>query len=51
VNYTPTLYIYNTAIGAGEYNLAVAAAVVLGAVIVVISVGSLIFRRWNGQLA
>jgi multiple sugar transport system permease protein len=51
VNYTPTLFIYNTAIGAGEYNLAAAAAVVLGAVIVVISVGSLIFRRRKGQLA
>jgi len=51
VNYTPTLYIYNTAIGAGEYNLAAAAAVVLGAVIVVISVGSLVFRRRKGQLA
>jgi len=50
VNYTPTLYIYNTAIGAGEYNLAAAAAVVLGAVIVVISVGSLVFRRRKGQL-
>jgi multiple sugar transport system permease protein len=51
VNYTPTLFIYNTAIGAGEYNLAAAAAVVLGAVIVVISVGSLLFRRRKGQLA
>jgi multiple sugar transport system permease protein len=51
VNYTPTLYIYNTAIGAGEYNLAAAAAVVLGLVIVVISVSSLIFRRRKGHLA
>jgi len=49
-SYTPTLYIYNTAIGGGEYNLAAAAAVVLGVVIVAISVGSLIFRR-KGQLA
>lgn len=50
-SYTPTLYIYNTAIGGGEYNLAAAAAVVLGVVIVVISVGSLVFRRRKGQLA
>ena len=50
-SYTPTLYIYNTAIGGGEYNLAAAAAVVLGVVIVAISVGSLIFRRRKGQLA
>jgi multiple sugar transport system permease protein len=49
-SYTPTLYIYNTAIGAGEYNLAAAAAVVLGVAIVVISVGSLVFRRRKGQL-
>jgi multiple sugar transport system permease protein len=48
-SYTPTLYIYNTAIGGGEYNLAAAAAVVLGLIIVVISVGSLVFRR-KGQL-
>ena len=50
-SYTQTLYIYNTAIGGGEYNLAAAAAVVLGVVIVAISVGSLIFRRRKGQLA
>jgi multiple sugar transport system permease protein len=49
--YTPTLYIYNAAIGSGEYNLAAAAAVVLGFVIVVISVGSLVFRRRRGELA
>ncbi len=45
VNYTPSLYIYNTAIGGSEYNLGAAAAVILGLVIVVISVSSLIFRR------
>jgi multiple sugar transport system permease protein len=49
-SFTPTLYIYNTAIGGGEYNLAAAAAVVLGVIIVVISVGSLVFRR-KGQLS
>jgi len=50
VNYTPAIYIYWTAIGDGEYNLAAAAAVVLGLVIVVISVGSLAFRRRRGEL-
>src|SRR5580692_1137672 len=50
LNYTPTLYIYNTAIGGAQYNLAAAAAVVLGLVIVVISVSSLVFRRRGGEL-
>jgi multiple sugar transport system permease protein len=50
VNYTPTLYIYNTAIGGAQYNLAAAGAVVLGVVIVAISVGSLLFRRRKGQV-
>jgi multiple sugar transport system permease protein len=50
VNYTPTLYIYNTAIGGGQYNLAAAAAVVLGGVIVLISVGSLFLRRRGGEI-
>jgi multiple sugar transport system permease protein len=45
VNYTPTLYIYNTGIGGGQYNLAAAAAVILGFVIVAISAVSLLFRR------
>jgi multiple sugar transport system permease protein len=50
VNYTPAIYIYWTAIGDSEYNLAAAAAVVLGLVIVVISVGSLAFRRRRGEV-
>ena len=50
-SYTPTLYIYNTAIGGGEYNLGAAAAVVLGLIIVVISVVSVTFRRRRGELA
>ena len=50
LNYTPTLYIYNTAIGGAQYNLAAAVAVVLGLVIVVISVSSLVFRRRGGEL-
>jgi len=45
VNYTPTLYIYNTAIAGAQTNLAAAAAVVLGFVIVAISAVSLVFRR------
>jgi len=45
VNYTPTLDIYNTGIGGGQYNLAAAMAVILGVVIVLISAVSLIFRK------
>jgi multiple sugar transport system permease protein len=51
INYTPTLYIFNTAIAGDQTNLAAAAAVILGLVIVVISVGSLLFRRRRGELA
>jgi multiple sugar transport system permease protein len=51
VNYTPTLYIYNTAIAADQTNLAAAGAVILGLVIVVISTASLLFRRRRGELA
>lgn len=50
VNYTPTIYLYNTAISGQEFGLAAAGAVVLGAVIVVVSVGSLLFRRKRGEL-
>jgi len=49
VNFTPTIYIYNTAIAGGQYNLAAAAAVILGLVIVVISVASLFFRHRRGE--
>ncbi|HEX9337320.1 MAG TPA: sugar ABC transporter permease [Pseudonocardiaceae bacterium] len=49
-NFTPTIYIYNTAIGGQQYDLAAAAAVVLGLFIAVISVGSLLFRRRRGEL-
>jgi multiple sugar transport system permease protein len=51
INFTPTLYIYNTAIAGGQYNLAAAAAVILGLVIVVISAGSLFFRRRRGEIS
>jgi multiple sugar transport system permease protein len=49
VNFTPTIYIHNTAIAGGQYNLAAAAAVILGLVIVVISVASLFFRHRRGE--
>ncbi len=51
INFTPTLYIYNTAIAGGQYNLAAAAAVILGLVIVIISVSSLFFRRRRGEFS
>jgi multiple sugar transport system permease protein len=47
--FTPTLYIYNTGIGGGQYDLAAAAAVILALLVVVISVGSLMFRRGKGE--
>lgn len=49
--FTPTLYVYNTAIGSAEYNLGAAAAVVLGGVVGVLSVGSLLWRRRRGEFA
>lgn len=48
-SYTPTLFIYNTAIAGGEYGLAAAGAVVLGLVVIVISVGAMLFRRRKGE--
>jgi multiple sugar transport system permease protein len=51
INFTPTLYIYNTAIAGQQYNLAAAAAVILGLVIVVISVSSLVFRRRRSEVS
>jgi multiple sugar transport system permease protein len=51
INFTPTLYIYNTAIAGGQYGLAAAAAVILGLVIVIISVSSLFFRRRRGEFS
>ena len=50
-NYTPTLYLYNTAIAADQTNLAAAGAVILGLVIVVISTASLLFRRRRGEFS
>lgn len=47
--FTPSLYVYNTAVGSGEYNLGAAAAVVLALIIGAISVGGFAIRRRNGE--
>jgi len=49
--FTPSLYVYNTAIGSAEYNLGAAAAVVLGLLIGAVSIGSMGLRRRNGEFA
>jgi multiple sugar transport system permease protein len=49
--FTPVLYIYNTAIGDSEFNLAAAAAVVFALVIAGISVGWLVTVRRKGTIA
>jgi multiple sugar transport system permease protein len=49
--FTPTIFVYNTSIGNGEYNLGAAAAVVLGLVIFAISVGSRSFFRRKREAA
>ena len=51
VNYTPSYYIYQTAIAADETNLAAAMAVILAVIIVLISALSLIARRRRGEFA
>ena len=51
VNYTPSYYIYQTAIAADETNLAAAMAVILAVIIVVISALSLLVRRRRGEFA
>jgi len=43
--FTPAIFLYNTAIGDEQYNLAAAGAVVLALLIVALSVGSLMVRR------
>lgn len=48
--FTPVLYIYNTAIGDGEFNLAAAAAVVFALVIAAISVSWLVTVRHKGTI-
>jgi multiple sugar transport system permease protein len=49
-SFTPTIFIYNTAIGSAEYNFGAAAAIVLGFLIFLISFGSLFLRRRGGEL-
>jgi multiple sugar transport system permease protein len=44
-SFTPTIFIYNTAIGSNEYNMGAAAAIVLAFLIFLISFGSLLLRR------
>jgi multiple sugar transport system permease protein len=51
VNYTPSYFIWNTAIAGDQTNLAAAMAVILAVIIVVISALSLIIRRRRGELA
>lgn len=50
-NYTPTLYIYNTAVHGAQYNLAAAMAVTLGLAVVALSGAALLFRRGKDGLA
>jgi multiple sugar transport system permease protein len=50
ISWTPTYYIYNTAIAGAQYNLAAAMAVILGLVVVLISTAALIVRRRRGEL-
>ena len=51
VNYTPSYYIWNTAIAADQTNLAAAMAVILAVVIVAVSALSLIVRGRRRQIA
>jgi len=47
--FTPTIFLYNTAIGNEQYNLAAAGAVILGIVIVMISVVALLVRHYSNR--
>jgi multiple sugar transport system permease protein len=47
--FTPSLYVYNTAVGSGQYNLGAAAAIILAVIIGLISVGAFALRRRNGE--
>jgi multiple sugar transport system permease protein len=49
--YTPNYYIYNTAVGGAQHNIAAAMAVILGLVVVLISIAALLFRRRKGELS
>ena len=48
-SFTPTIYIYNTAIGGGQYGLSAAGAVLLGLLVVILSVASLAARGRRGR--
>lgn len=47
--FTPSLFVYHTAVGSGLYNLGAAAAVILAVIIGLISVAGLAIRRRNGE--
>lgn len=47
--FTPSLYVYNTAVGSGDYNLGAAAAVVLALIIGALSLGAFALRRRRGE--
>ena len=47
--FTPSLFVYNTAVGSGQYNLGAAAAIILALIIGAISVAGFAFRRRRGE--
>lgn len=47
--FTPSLFVYNTAVGSGQYELGAAAAVILALIIGAISVAGFAARRRNGE--
>lgn len=47
--FTPSLFVYHTAVGSGLYNLGAAAAVILAVIIGLVSVAGLAIRRRNGE--
>jgi multiple sugar transport system permease protein len=49
--WTPIVDVYNTSIANAQYNLGAAMAVVIALVTIVISAGSMVFRRRRGEVA
>jgi multiple sugar transport system permease protein len=47
--YTPTLFVYHTAVGSAQYELGAAAAVILALIIGALSVAGFAVRRRNGE--
>lgn len=47
--FTPTLFVYNTAVGSAQYELGAAAAIVLAIIIGALSVAGFAVRRRNGE--